>query len=549
MTSYLSNALRERTPQSESIREDQVENSAGGFVWQGDPLMRLRRFLILGTEGGTYYASERKASRVQLENIRRIVADPELGRAAVAMVVEVSEDGLAQKNDPALLVLAMATVLGDLETRRAAYRALPAVARIGTHLFHFCQFREDLGGGWGRGVARAVGNWYAAQSSESLAYQLVKYRQRDGWTHRDVMRLSHPEASSNAHKALYDFACGRTPEVLGDLPRIVKGYMGAQGATSATRSAELVREFRLPREAVNTDHLDEPKVQEALLERMPLTAMVRNLGNMSKSGMLVPGSDAEMTVCNRVLDGDAIQKARLHPIGILAALVTYASGRGARGRGAWIPCPRVVDALNDAFYLSFKTVERSGVRTLLALDISGSMHGHDINGIPGLDARTASAAMALVTAATEPKYEVVAFSDSGPEAWVVPSQRYYLKMGITPLPLSPRQRLDDVLGLIDHYHMGGTDCSLPMLWAKEKGRKFDHMVVYTDNETWAGDIHPAEALKDYRRSSGIDTKLTVVGMCANDFTIADPTDEGMMDVVGFSADSPQLISAFASGKL
>ena len=47
--------------------------------------------------------------------------------------------------------------------------------------------------------------------------------------------------------------------------------------------------------------------------------------------------------------------------------------------------------------------------------------------------------------------------------------------------------------------MGGTDCALPMIYAKQKKLKIDIFIVYTDSETWFGKIHPTEALKQYRR--------------------------------------------------
>ena len=67
--------------------------------------------------------------------------------------------------------------------------------------------------------------------------------------------------------------------------------------------------------------------------------------------------------------------------------------------------------------------------------------------------------------------------------------------------------------------------------------------------TWAGNVHPARALADYRRASGIDARLVVVGMVSNGFSIADPNDPGMLDVVGFDTATPQLISDFARGAL
>lgn len=80
--------------------------------------------------------------------------------------------------------------------------------------------------------------------------------------------------------------------------------------------------------------------------------------------------------------------------------------------------------------------------------------------------------------------------------------------------------------------------------------KIDVFVVYTDSETWFGKIHPTEALKQYREKMNIpNAKLIVVGMQSNGFTIADPNDKGMLDVVGFDSAAPQVMSLFAEGQI
>ena len=92
--------------------------------------------------------------------------------------------------------------------------------------------------------------------------------------------------------------------------------------------------------------------------------------------------------------------------------------------------------------------------------------------------------------------------------------------------------------------MGGTDCALPMLWARRRGLRFGAFVTYTDSETWAGEVHPSQALRDYRGALVPDAKAVVVGMTSNGFTIADPADRGMLDVVGFDATAPAVIADF-----
>jgi len=172
-----------------------------------------------------------------------------------------------------------------------------------------------------------------------------------------------------------------------------------------------------------------------------------------------------------------------------------------------------------------------------------------VAGIPGLTPRDASAASALVTAATEQRYEIVGFfAGTGG----LPFDRARVSDcpdGLTPLSISPRQRLDDAVKAVSDLPFGGTDCALPMLYAQALKREVDTFVIYTDSETWAGDIHPVQALRDYRRASGIDARLVVVGMVSNGFSIADPADQGTLDVVGFDTATPQLLADFARGTL
>ena len=141
--------------------------------------------------------------------------------------------------------------------------------------------------------------------------------------------------------------------------------------------------------------------------------------------------------------------------------------------------------------------------------------------------------MALVTAKTEPRYSMVSFQDK-----------------IVPLNISANMRLDDVTKVTQGLPFGATDCAQPMIYALANKIKVDMFVIYTDSETWVNpQMHPVQALAEYREKMGIAAKLVVVGMTSNGFTIADPNDAGMMDVVGFDSAAPQVISNFARDEI
>ncbi len=539
MKNYLKNVFPPQiTPQNQPIPgTNQVPNSAGGYSWAVTPWQRLQRFLVLGSEGGSYYISERALT---LENASNVLACIKAdGLHVVQEIVALSESGRAPKNDPAIFALALVAAYGTDEARAAALAAIPQVCRTGTHLFQFAEMVQGFRG-WGRGLRRGMAAWYTALETRRLAYQVVKYRQREGWTHTDTLRLAHPKPVSETQGMIFKWVTRREEAAWAraiqppadEALAFIWAFERVQTAPDAASVIQFIEQYDLPREALPTQWLNDPAVWEALLVKMPLTAMIRNLGVMAKIGLLTPLSAAEKTIIGRLGDANLLRKARVHPLAVLSALRVYAHGRGVRGDGVWSPTARVIDALDEAFYLAFQNVEPTGQRLLLALDVSGSMGGGMIAGVPGLTPREGAAAMAMVTARTEPQYSMVAFQDQ-----------------IVPLNISATMRLDDVVRATSGLPFGATDCAQPMLYALEKKMKVDTFVVYTDNETWFGSIHPAQALRQYRDQTGIPARLVVVGMTANNFTIADPNDGGMMDVVGFDSAAPQIISDFTLGKV
>lgn len=521
-----------RTPQSEPI-PGAVPNSAGGHAFAVDDWTRLDRFLVLGSEGGSYYATERALTRENAQGVLACLAED--GGRAVARIAAVSEAGRAPKQGPAIFALALAAASEAEATRRAALAALPRICRTGTHLFQFAEAVQAQRG-WGRALRRAIARWYLDRPVAALAYQAVKYRNRGGWSHRDLLRLSHPTTGEADRAALFDWVCRGT---VGEAaPALVHAFQAVQAdGVNGASAAALVRSHNLPWEALPTGLLTSRAVNAALIERMPVGALVRQLGRLTANGTLVPLS-AEVDQVLAVLgDRERLIKARLHPMALLIALRTYAAGRGERGRLTWEPVAQIVEALNAAFYTAFQAVEPTGKRLVLALDVSGSMASGQVAG-SSLTPREAAAAMALVTAATEERWQVVGFTASRP------GQGYTQDAALTALPIGPSMRLDQAVAATAGLPFGGTDCALPMLWGLERGIKADAFVVYTDSETWAGKVHPVQALREYRAKAGIPAKLVVVGLVSNGFSIADPTDAGMLDVVGFDTAAPATIADF-----
>eukprot|EP00128_Syssomonas_multiformis_P015669 Colp12_sorted_trinity150504_noHs@30693 len=533
--------------QMEPLDARQVRNQAGGFVYKTSQLQRLRRFFCLGVEGGTYYATEKELSIENTTSIIQLIRSN--GEAVVAEAKKFSVEGRVAKEKAIIFTLALCARLGDEKTKKAAYSALNDICRIPTSLFMFVGFCEAVstaGTGWGRAHRRAVANWYNSKTPMDLAMHITKYQNREGWTHLDLLRLSHTAPTSPAHALIFHYivkgqldASSDSQPTTGDLDTAtvdsVRGFLHAvlqaKHATTPEELIPLITQHALVREHVPTTLLGARAVWEHLLIKMPLMAMIRNLGKMSALGLFEDAGNTQR-VTSRLQNEDALKRARIHPFNVLVALKTYAAGRGDKGKLTWPVEESIVDALDKAFYLAFRNVEPTNKRFCLALDVSGSMSCGKVCGSTSLTPRDACAAMALVTAATEPNHKFVGFSHR-----------------LVPVRITPDMRLDAVVQTMQMIPMGGTDCSLPILEALKRKKEFDTFIIYTDNETYYGSVHPSEALRQYRAAVNPHAQLIVVAFAVTGFTIADPADKGMMDMAGFDAAAPEVMRQFVLGEI
>lgn len=523
------------TPQTQAIPGREAEmarNNAGGFTFTLDKWGTLDRFIMIGSEGGNYYVGEKDVTKQSFTNALACIAED--GVRAVNRAVEYSVAGRAPKNDPALVVLALAAAKGSPEVQAAAYDALPKVARTGTHLFTFVSILNSMGK-WNAAAKRGLSKWYTNRSIEKLAVQVLKYQSRNGWSHRDVLRLAHVKATNEVQNNLFKYVVkGGEALSQGDaIPQLVVDFEFLKRADSAKDVVRLIETNKdISWELVPTQFLKDKDVLMALLPSMGLTAVIRQLGKLTAAGVLDPMSEGSKLVMAKLSDAEALKAQRVHPITILQALKQYSAGHGERGSLVWSPNQRIVDSLNDSFYAAFGTLEKTDAGQYIAVDVSGSMSwdSSKVNGSPNLYARDVAACMAMAIARTSSNYFVGAFSGH-----------------IQEMKISPNMRLDNVLAVMGRMSAGSTDCSLPMVDAKNKRMSgVDLFTVITDNETYAGRMQPVQALRDYRNAFNKTAKLCVIATSVSNFTIADPKDAGMMDIAGFDSAAPQIIADFAS---
>ncbi len=557
---YATHVSRKITPQTQVIpgREAvMVQNSADGVSFSLDCWTRLERFLILGSEKGSYYATEQKLTRENAAVVEECIKlDP---IRTIATIASISESGRAPKNTPAIFALVLATIGHTQEIMKQG--ALNRTCRTATHLFQFLEMAKEIRG-HGSGFNGLVRYWYESKGSHQLALQVTKYRERNGYSHKYVIRGVRPEGHDPVHGAIYRWIRrgmdGFGPRIIDRsrpgrkgakdypaadpsfLPDLINTYEEVKRTTDRATLVRLIREKAVPREFLEGSHSDaltDPAIWDALLERMPLIAMIRSLVRMSNTGLIKPLSSASKLIVSRLTNPEYVQASKIHPVSLLMASSVYGGGlcpkvsSYEKTKMKSLPDAQIIAALDEAFYHAFGAVIPARNNHLIAIDVSGSMTWSYLAGT-NLDPREGAAALATVLVRTEPWTHVMVFSTKPHEFQMtrtMTAREAVFKMDLIPA--------------------GGTDCAIPMLYALENKLDVDTFIVLTDSETWYGSIHPCQALVKYRHEMRRpNAKLIVVGMVSNGFTIADPRDPFMLDVIGFDANAPSVMADFARGK-
>ncbi|XP_061588888.1 60 kDa SS-A/Ro ribonucleoprotein [Cololabis saira] len=528
---------------SGSTASNHTLNSTGS-PWEVSDEARLRRFLCYGSEIDVY--TTRKEGRFSMENAGALLSLLQEGRGVevVEEIKKFTQDGQAVRLGPSLFALALCSQHSELKTRQAAFKALKEVCRDPAHLFSFIQYKKELKEGmkcgiWGRALRKAVSDWYNEQDAMSLAAAVTTCKQREGWSHQDLLRLAHTKPSRDAVALVSKYVTKGWKEVQAayadkeNSEEVAKVLAYLQVVEKVKHSCDetevitLIEEHKLEREQLLTDHLKSKQVWKALLKEMPLHSMLKMLGKMTSSKILEPRNSETQTICERIQSESVLKKAKIHPFTILLALENYKRGQGYQGKKKWEPDDSVLQALESAFYKSFMNVEPVGKRLLVAVDVSTSLSSV----VPGTAVSTAvaAAAVTMIFARTEVDTHVLAFSEGT----------------VAPCSLSAQMTLAETTAELVKLPTGSTDCTLPITWAVENGKSVDVFIILTNNPCWTLTASPVESLKKHREASGAASKLVMCGLTSTGHTIADTEDRGVLSVCGLDLGALSVIRNLA----
>lgn len=184
-------------------------------------------------------------------------------------------------------------------------------------------------------------------------------------------------------------------------------------------------------------------------------ALLRNLNNLIKNN--VSGEVIDLAV-KKLTDKEEVDKSKLLPFRFLSA---YSAVSGNR---------KLVDAVSEAMDLAVSNVPVLTGKTLIAVDTSGSMSGDPIT-----KAAPLAAALAKSNDADLIQYNTE----------------------VTEMRINSKTPVIDIAEKIKRdARGGGTATNVVFEWAQKNGKKYDRIIILSDNESWSGSAF--NAYKKYR---------------------------------------------------
>ena len=448
-------------------------NRAEGPAYKSGDEQALVTYLTTGGVGNTYYADKQTLNDEASRYFKQFaLRDP---RFLAQAAIYARERGL-MRSAPITALVHLST--GGSEAKRMFHAAFPRIIQTPgdlQDLWKLVRGPQKIRG-VGRSIRTETNNWLAHLN----AYGAIKYGSTSqAFALRDIYRLSRGATFTGEAAAIAHYLT--KGELTEDAPAQLRGYHEFKNATADIDTLmKLVGEHRLPWEVVASqvgdgDSAERTKVWGTMAINMPYMALLRNLSNLLKYGVLQDQTMRTM-VCARLASAEAVAKSKQLPFRFISAIRAVEGHRETAGGGVLAD---VIDALKRALNLSVANFPVGLGHTLAVLDVSGSMsasistgHSHgraanseplryvDIGAIFAASVFKGAEGGDIMTFDTEARYERGLSADMG---------------------------VYDIATRINHSG-GGTALSVPIQMALSAETKYDTMVFITDSESWVDEM-------------------------------------------------------------
>ena len=193
-----------------NLNKSEILNSCGLTIFKVSDWDLLKRFIMLGCENGTYYINNAELTYQYIESLENIIKDVDNHPKLIQLISDYIPK--SYKKDYIVYILARCCAAKDYPTlRSSAYSLLSTLCTTPTHLFMFIEMyelihkKEHNSTGWNKAQKQAITKWYLDKTPSKLVYLITKYKNRNGWTHSDVLRLSHIKSPDTVYDQLFKY--------------------------------------------------------------------------------------------------------------------------------------------------------------------------------------------------------------------------------------------------------------------------------------------------------------------------------------------------------
>lgn len=493
-------------------RSNATTNRAGAPAYLRSLQEQVVQILTLGTLTDTFYASAKglteEAVAVCLE--ARKACPHFLARA----LVYARESGYV-KAAPTLGLAILSG--GGAETKSLFASAFGRVVRTPDDLRRFVGLcREGRGRKGFGGIARdCAASWIAGLSE----YHAVKYgsARSDGFTLRDLVRLSHPKPADAATSERISWLLRGSEGLGSDVAAnpAIRAFEALKRATDPNEQAELVRQGKLPFEAVVPAlGAKNDAAWVALLGNAPYGNLLSSIVAFGRRGVWADEANVRSAV-ERLTNDRARAKARVSPHQLWQAL--------ERIRQEASVADAIVSAVAEALERSVDDGEPLPGRVAIGVDVSGSMGASLSGGSTRLVDIASVFAVALARRAAEPlvlPVDLSVYAEEGREILKLPLARAATKLA--------------------SFGGGGTSLGAPVELLLQKRERVDWYVGITDNEDWAyGESHRTKrsflsAWRVYRQHVNPNARAMLLTLAPTREVVAPAGEPGVTFVYGWS---------------
>lgn len=454
------------------------------------PKEQLLQTLLTNTCGSTFYETKDKlvadTERVHTEALQ----DP----AFMAQALVYARNKGFARTQP-VYGLARVAAVADGSPFESAFSG---VVKTPNDLIDFASIIRSLRNGeGGRRIKRVAGNWLRNNLTE---YWAIKYGSEAKATYalRDLFRAYHPKGEA---LPVAEYLLRRGESSLAKLPQIA-AFEALKKATTDADKIAAITAGRLPHEVATSFAGNSKKVWESIIPNLPIFALLRNLATLERHGVLDAAKDR---IVNLFGDAEQVRRSKIFPFRFLEAI-------------KHVNAPWAQDALRVALEYSFAGAEQLTGKTVIALDISGSMSGHI----------QMASVFGISTARRSDGSRFMLFNDR-----------------VGDLPVS---RVDSVLTQAQRIGTnGGTDTGQPIALMIHERFKADNLVLITDEQQNQGQPF-MNLVSQYRRNVNSALKVFVLNVAPyTGGALLDTRDPGNYYVYGLTESSLTFIAHATRG--